>query len=412
MRHFTFALALASVLASAGSAHAQQDAFQPEDPGYPGDPQAPDDQPLPAEDEVATPEGSYEEGAVTEETQADLEAADIDMDSLAELSRLDISGYVQPELRYEHSADDDSFYFQLRRGRLKVTYDLEPALFLVQIDATEEGVDLKDAYAGLELPMPEGVEATVLAGLFNIPFGFDLQYSSSRRVFPERSQMVRRLFPGERDLGVRLDATLVDMVDIQVAVQNGVPLGDDAFGEFDQADSDDYKDGILRVTVSPLEELTVGASGLYGVGTRRGLEMDDPATPEDESAEFDFPRYAVGGELRYQRELGSLGTFDLYGELTYAHNLARKAFGEYPANEDAETDVLAWYAAVVQDLGELFAAGARFQQYAVQDGDTQNILTLVGMALPADGTRLTLAWDFDLEDTANHEGWLRMQVKF
>jgi len=81
-------------------------------------------------------------------------------------------------------------------------------------------------------------------------------------------------------------------------------------------------------------------------------------------------------------------------------------------NEDAEIDVLAWYAAVVQELGELCAVGARFDQFAFQDGDTENRLSVVGITLPADGTRLVRAWDFDLEETANHEGWLRMQVKF
>ena len=392
MRHAPFTAVLAFTLFASSTAWGQDDLAPPTGP---------------------TPEDTYEEGPITEAAEGTDEGAeDIDMDSLAQLSRLDISGYVQPELRYEHTADEDLLYFQLRRGRLKVQYDLDPALFLLQIDATQDGVGLKDAYGALTLPAPEGMEMAVLAGLFQIPFGFDLQYSSSRRVFPERSQMVRRLFPGERDLGVRLDTSLADeLVEIQLAVQNGVPLGDENFGAFAEADGDDYKDATLRVAVSPLEPLTVGVSGLYGVGTH--LIPDDPATPAvDESDEFDFPRWAVGAELRYTRALGSLGDIELYGEVAFARNLARKSSAEYPMNGDAEIDVLTWYAAVIQSLGELFAVGARFDQFAFQDGDTENLLSVVGMALPADGTRLVLAWDFDLDETANHEGWLRMQVKF
>lgn len=424
MRHLTFTFCSIVLLITASTARAQPGAplgpQTPEDTGAGAEEIPPADQPPPAETApppaYAPPPADQPAPAEAEpaaDTATEDEGEDVDSENLADLSHLHVSGYVQPELRYEHSADDDMLYFQLRRGRVKFKYEIDPAFFLLQTDATQDGVSLKDAYGGLHLPMPEGMEMDVIAGLFKIPFGFDMQYSSSHRVFPERAQMVRQLFPGERDLGVRLDASLLDdMIGVQLAVQNGVPLGDEFFGAFAEADGDNYKDATLHVTVSPMDELTVGVSGLYGVGTRLGAEVDDPMTPDDETATFDFSRYAVGGELRYTRELGSLGTFDLYGELTYAHNLARKSFAAYPANADANVNVLAWYAAVVQDLGDLFAVGLRFDQFAVQDADTGNRLTVVGMTFPAGGTRLSLAWDFDLEDTANHEGWLRMQVKF
>lgn len=334
-------------------------------------------------------------------------------EELLALSRLSLSGYLQAEARYEVDGDeDDLFYFQVRRGRLKFDYDLSPAEFLIQIDATEDGVDVKDAYASLALPVPEGMDLVLMAGLFQIPFGFDLQHSSSRRVFPERSQMVRLLFPGERDLGVRLDGSFADeMIEVQLAVQNGVPRGDAFFGEFGVADGNAMKDITGRVALA-LGHATFGVSGLYGEGTN--LIPDDPATPMvDESDEFDFPRWAVGAELRYQRDLG-FGALDLYGEISYSQNLLRKRAAFYPADQDAEVNAVAWYLAAVQGLGEHFALGLRFDQVALEDADAINILTPVAMATPHDDVRIVLAYDFHVYEggSGNNEGWLRMQVKF
>jgi hypothetical protein len=324
---------------------------------------------------------------------------------------LEFSGYVQPELRYERNGGDDEFYFQLRRGRLKMEYELDPASFLLEIDATQDGVDIKEIWGRIALPLPAGTELALIAGLFKIPFGFDLQVSSSRRVFPERSQMVRNLFPGERDVGLRLDGSFADeLIVAQLAVQNGLPIGDAHFGAFAEPDGDVYKDVTLRVAVEP-GPVTVGVSGLYGRGTR--FVEDDPMTPAVVEAPYDFPRWAVGGEARLVLDVPSLGELDFSGELAFARNLARDRDADYPQTEDANVDVLAWYVAAVQSLGEYFALGARFDQYRVEDDDPSNVITAVGMALPADGVRVVLAYDFHLgDDGGANEGWLRMQVKW
>ncbi len=334
-------------------------------------------------------------------------------ESLLDLSRLDLSGYVQAEARYEANGDeDDLFYFQVRRGRVKLTYDLSPATFVLQLDATQDGVELKDAYGALALPMPEGSELSLMAGLFKIPFGYDLQLSSSRRVFPERSQMVRSFFPGERDLGVRLDGSFFDeLLEVQLALQNGVPVGDAFFGAYEGLDGNAMKDVTLRAAVNLIDHLTLGVSGLYGEGT--GIVPDDPMTPAvDESATYDFPHWAAGAELRYRRELGSLGELDLYGEVSYARSLLRKRASQYPTDADDRVNALAWYVAVVQELGQYFALGARFDQLRVEDDDASNVVTLAGMALPADAVRVVLAYDVHLGDAAANEGWLRLQVKY
>ena len=89
--------------------------------------------------------------------------------------------------------------FGVRRGRLKATYTDNGCTGVFYIDATEKGVVLKEAYVSLIDPLA-GV-LTLKGGIFNRPFGYEIEYSSSSRESPERSRIIQTLFPSERDLG-------------------------------------------------------------------------------------------------------------------------------------------------------------------------------------------------------------------
>lgn len=128
------------------------------------------------------------------------------------LKRLRISGYIQPQfVRNERSSDETTGggtrnldQFSIRRGRVKFTYQIAPtSRFVLQPDFATSGVTLKDGYAELIEPWTSW-RHTLTAGQFTWPFGFELLYSSSHREMPERSRVVRALFPGERDRGVML----------------------------------------------------------------------------------------------------------------------------------------------------------------------------------------------------------------
>jgi hypothetical protein len=80
-----------------------------------------------------------------------------------------------------------------------VAYEGEYSQFVIQIDATEKGVTLKDAYLSLRDPWLQMF--TLTGGVFNRPFGHEIAYSSSLRESPERARINQSLFPGERDLG-------------------------------------------------------------------------------------------------------------------------------------------------------------------------------------------------------------------
>ena len=92
--------------------------------------------------------------------------------------------------------------FQVRRGRLKFTYDNVLTQFVIQADVINTGVTLKDAYISVTEPWVRSFG--VQAGVFDRPFGYEISLSSSNRETPERSRLFQTLFPGERDLGAKV----------------------------------------------------------------------------------------------------------------------------------------------------------------------------------------------------------------
>ena len=128
------------------------------------------------------------------------------------LKRFKISGYIQAQ--YQHGQEDASLdvgeesneadrggfnRMGIRRGRLKLAYEGAVTSGVFQIDITEKGVQVKDAYFNLQDPWIRTLGFR--AGIFNRPFGFEIGNSSSRREAPERSTVFRTLFPDERDFG-------------------------------------------------------------------------------------------------------------------------------------------------------------------------------------------------------------------
>src|SRR5688572_31882283 len=151
--------------------------------------------------------------------------------SLENLSRMRLSGYLQAQyVNDERSTNEltsptatrNLDQFSVRRARVKFTYQFSPtSRFVLQPDITSSGVALKDGYVELTEPWTSW-KNTLTAGQFNWPFGFEIMYSSSAREMPERSRVIRTLFPGERDRGVMLSGLgMQERFRYQVAVVNG-----------------------------------------------------------------------------------------------------------------------------------------------------------------------------------------------
>lgn len=127
---------------------------------------------------------------------------------------LRFSGYIQTQYQYGEryatlkvggSNTDNNKNFNrigIRRGRIKMQYEKGIVEGVFQVDVTEKGFRIKDVYISLKDPW-KGI-FSLNAGIFNLPFGYEVSYSSSRRASPERAKVITTLFPDERDIGAML----------------------------------------------------------------------------------------------------------------------------------------------------------------------------------------------------------------
>lgn len=175
--------------------------------------------------------------------------------SIKKLQKLKISGYFQLQSEFAqeygatktgattaYQADKDAesgnfFRFGVRRGRVKIAWEEKMGSAVFQLDMTEKGVGVKDAYIEVFDPWKKIVAVT--GGIFNRPFGDEIAYSSSKRESPERSKIFQDLFPDERDLGVMLTlaapkGSVVEGLKLDAGLfsGNGVRLDDNSKMDF------------------------------------------------------------------------------------------------------------------------------------------------------------------------------------
>lgn len=140
-----------------------------------------------------------------------LERLESKVSKLEVLNGLKISGYIQGQFQYgQENASlkvgapntditEDFNRMGIRRGRLKFTYEKSIATAVFQMDMTEKGFGIKDVY--LQVKDSEWSASSLKIGVFNRPFGYEIERSSSSRESPERATIITTLFPEERDLG-------------------------------------------------------------------------------------------------------------------------------------------------------------------------------------------------------------------
>lgn len=184
------------------------------------------------------------------------------------LKRLKVSGYIQAQWQLADTAGINSFSggnfpkssdnrFMIRRGRIKFTYEHEFSTFVLQLDATEKGVSIKDAYVAIMDPWANFV--TLTAGFFDRPFGYEIGYSSSTRETPERARSFQTLFPGERDLGAKITlqprkGTRFDFIKLDAGLIAGNGIN---------AETDSRKDFISHLSIA---KANVAQTFKYGFG--------------------------------------------------------------------------------------------------------------------------------------------------
>lgn len=198
-----------------------------------------------------------------------------------QFENLKFTGYLQPQFQVAEAEGISSYEggnfsahsksrFMLRRARLKTDYLIKKgafpqALFTFQLDATERGVIIWDMY--MRLFETRYNNFSIWVGVFNRPFGYEVNLSSAYRETPERGRMSQILHPGERDLGAMVSfepqrrTNKLWHFKLDAGFFNGQGLRA-------TTDFDTYKDFISRLTVRPYKlkniELAGGLSFLYG----------------------------------------------------------------------------------------------------------------------------------------------------
>jgi hypothetical protein len=311
-----------------------------------------------------------------------------------------LSGFVQADgvLYNQASADQlnpstgdllNESRFLLRRGRVRVEADYGIASGLLELDGnTIRGAtarvtagEVSVKWPARDRTAPPYVMATI--GLFKIPFGFEVIEKDSVRLFLERSNIIRALFPGEYDLGIRVSGGW-RFLRYAVAAMNGAPSGEKQFAARDPNQSKDFVGRVgVDTAVGRRVGITGGLSALYGTGFHEGspatkdtliwhdLNLDGQVDPIELEAvkgqpaqpSENFGRYAFGGDLRVTVQVPRLGELAVYGELVWASNLDRALNVADPVATGRDLRELGWYLGFTQELTRYAMIGLRYDRY-------------------------------------------------
>lgn len=312
---------------------------------------------------------------------------------LEALERLKISGYIQAQYVDDESSRDELTgsgsrnrdQFSIRRGRLKFVYTAsETARATIQIEANSSGVDLKDAFVELTEPWTSW-KHTLTAGQFKWPFGFEIPYSSSSREMPERSRVIRTLFPGERDRGVMASGAGFDKrLTYQLAVVNGSGIDQ-------SSDPDSSKDAVGHLGWK-FSALDLGASIYRG-------EALIATTTAPAGAMFDKNRTGVDAQWKTP----------LPGLVTRA---------EYITGDERGAEVDGWYVYLIQAIGKKNELVLRADDYDANTDLAGNAIFTLGGAWNYHldkRTRLTLAYEHPEREESDPDDDVltaRLQFKF
>lgn len=316
-----------------------------------------------------------------------------------QLPNLRFSGFVQADAVLYHAASEDQLdqgtglplnetRFLIRRARLRAeaTYRFLGAAF--ELDGnTVAGPVARILGAEVSARLSAGpdrppyVMATV--GFFKIPFGREVLEYDPDRLFLERSSVVRALFPGEFDLGVRVSGGWRPLR-YALAALNGEPAGE---AGFPGRDANASKDLVGRVGVDarivPSLRLAAGVSGLYGSGLHPGApaskdvltwrdDNDDGVVQPSElqalagsaaTPSQSFTRNALGLDASLSWEVPRLGTLELAGEVIWALNLDRLLWPADPVAAGRDLREFGWYLGVSQELTPYARVGLRYDFY-------------------------------------------------
>lgn len=300
----------------------------------------------------------------------------------------------------------------LRRARLRLDGRYGYVRGSLQIDAnTINGPNIRVLSAELAVAYPAETAAPLIelaAGLMFIPFGFETSELVTSRLFLEASTWVNALFPGRRDLGIRLSGAWL-FLRYALAVMNGNPSSSAALP---LREPNRAKDIVGRIGVEGALTRWLsahgGVSGLMGRGFHPGAAptKDDlivrdanedgivqpseiqlvPGEPGEPSR--NFGRNALGADLGFDYDVPWLGWGRVYGEVSWVRNLDRALFIADPVAQGRSARELGFMAAFRQSLTRHAELGVRFDGYNPDRDQSQRQGTSI---VPTDSRFSTVA---------------------
>jgi hypothetical protein len=322
---------------------------------------------------------------------------------------LTLSGFLQADMYVKQTSEDqlntssgaplNDNRFAIKRARLRGSIDRRYLAAVIEVDAnTNNGPQMRPMNMEVTAKLPGDLTPLIAGtvGIFKIPFGYEIGQSDYQRIFAERSNMERALFPGEYDLGARV-AGGWRLVRYALAVQNGEPLGESTFPA---RDPNGAKDVVGRLGMwSPLAEaieVQGGFSALYGKGLHKGTSPTKPTVTwqdRNENGRLDpnelivspgssglpsqnFERWALGADLLLSARTSWLGNTTAYAEVVWAKNLDRALLVADPYGPlGRPMREQGYYVALTQDLGKYAQAGLRYDYYDPDRDSTNRVLS-------------------------------------
>lgn len=319
---------------------------------------------------------------------------------VSRLNNITLSGYFQAQyISAQKDADlrigavnenpNNSFSrVGIRRGRIKTTYEEGLGSAVFQLDITERGVIVRDAY--LKFKDPWFKTSFIQTGLFFRPFGHEVRYSSSRRESPERSRIITTLFPGDRDVGAMIQFQTKDGSPLQLfTLETALIAGNGVAREVDSR-----RDFIGHLSASPKlpngGRLTFGVSYYLGSvfqGTENVFKMEGDGFVKS-SSPSNLGRYAKREYLGFDLQsnwITPLGGTQLRAEYIFGQQPGSVNGTVSPQSPDRPSfdtyirNFVGGYAILIQDIGKLpFEAILKYDWYNPNTKASGNAIGLNG----------------------------------
>lgn len=301
--------------------------------------------------------------------------------------------------------------FHVRRARLKLTYDtgaLSQAVVYVDAGA-DRAVKLLEAYVTLLDPWTPLHDHQLTIGQFNVPFGYEIERSSSARELPERSRAENVLFSGERDRGAKLVSQWSERLQTSVALLNGGGVNST---DFPTTDPTRGKDFVARARWS---QGTFDVAGSYYFGRHLTPLTGDDVTTEKRRLGVDAQAYwtiptlgggTVRGEWYAAHEANPDSAKSLIVAPTSANPVRLLKPGVDP--DHLATDAAGGYFMWVQNAGDRAQAVVRWDTWDpnTEVAHDQYSRWSVGANWFWDGfTRLSLSYDVIRTETKTGSRW-------